>query len=86
MLDRKHRWYDDLFATKPNAVQYRFNRLPFSLRPSSSILGATTKHHLLLYRQSEPEMFELLQNSLYVDDLITGGTSDQEAQNIYMKS
>ena len=79
-------WYEDPFVPKPKVVQYRFNRLLFGLRPSPSILGTTIKHHLLFYKQSEPEMFKLLQNCLYVDDLITGEENDEKAQNVYTKS
>ncbi|PFX11054.1 hypothetical protein AWC38_SpisGene25514, partial [Stylophora pistillata] len=61
---------------------------PTSLRstPSPSILGATIKHHLRLYKQSEPEMAEMLEKSLYVDDLITGTETDEEALVVYKKS
>ena len=79
-------WYDDPFATKPEIVEFRFNRLVFGLRPSPSILGATISHHLRLYKQSEPEMAELLEKSLYVDDLLTGDGNDDKALVIYKKS
>ena len=62
-------WFKDLFAEKPEINAYRFNRLLFGLRPSPSILGETIAHHLNLYKQSEPKMYDLLRKSLYVDDL-----------------
>ncbi|PFX14402.1 hypothetical protein AWC38_SpisGene21442 [Stylophora pistillata] len=62
------------------------DRLVFGLRPSPSILGATIKHNLRLYKQSEPEMAEMLGKSLYVDDFITGSETDEEALVIYKKS
>ena len=72
-------WFKDLFAIKLEIVEYRFNRLVFGLRPSPSNLGTTIAHHLRLYKQSEPEMVELLEKSLYVDDLITGEEDNESA-------
>ena len=71
---------------QPEIVEYRFNRLVFGLRPSPSILGATIAHHLRLYKQSEPEMAELLEKSPYVDDLITGEEDNESALAVYKKS
>ena len=79
-------WFKDPTAENPEMVQFRFNRLVFGLRPSPSILCSTIKHHLKFYRQSEPEMAEMLENSLYVDDLITGDDDDKAAFAIYKKS
>ena len=79
-------WFEDPFAKKPEIAEFRFNRLVFGLRLSPSILGATIKHHLHLYKQSEPEMAEMLEKSLYVDDLITGTETDEEAIDVYKKS
>ena len=70
-------WLKDPLAEKPEINEYRFNRLVFGLRPSPSILGETIAHHLNLYKQSEPEMYELLRKSLYVDDLLTGEENDE---------
>ena len=72
-------WYEDPFIWNQKPVVYRFNRLVFDLRPSPSILGATIEHHLRLFEQSEPEIAELLTDSLYVDDLITGEENDAKA-------
>ena len=72
-------WYEDPFISNPKPVVYRFNRLVFGLRPSPSILGATIEHHLRLFEQSDPEIAELLKDSLYVDDLITGEENDAKA-------
>jgi hypothetical protein len=79
-------WFEDPFASKPEIAEFRFNRLVFGLRPSPSILGATIKHHLRLFKQSEPEIAELLEKSLYVDDLVTGAENDEKALTIFKKS
>ena len=72
-------WLKDPFPDKLEIVEYRFNRLVFSVRPSPFILRETITHHLNLYKQVEPEMFELLSKSLYMDDLLTGGDNDEKA-------
>lgn len=58
----------------------------FGLRPSPSILGEVIAYHLNLYNQSEPEMYELLRKSLYVDDLLTAEENDEKGFVVYQKS
>ncbi|PFX11629.1 hypothetical protein AWC38_SpisGene24559 [Stylophora pistillata] len=79
-------WFKDPFAKKLEINEYRFNRLVFGLRPSPSILCETIAHHLNLYKQSEPEMWKLLNKSLYVDDLLTGEENDENGFVVYQKS
>lgn len=78
-------WFDGPIDSRPAIVEYRFNRHVFGLRPSPSILGATISHHLKKYKQSEPEMAKLLEESLYVDDLITGEDNVNRAFSVYEK-
>ena len=79
-----------LWSKDPTAssqfIQLRFSRLVFGLRPSPSLLGETMRHHIPLYHMSDPELAELLENSLYVDDLISGSDTVESAYNIYEKS
>lgn len=79
-------WFKDPSADKLETVSFRFNRLIFGLHPSPSILGATIKHHLRLLKQDEPEIAQLLEESFYIDDLVTGEDDDQKAFVIYQKS
>ena len=79
-------WFDDPNECHPNLTMFRFRRLVFGLRPSPSILGFTIKHHLEKYSQSEPKLVEVLENSFYVDDLITGEDSVEESVQIYKGS
>ena len=59
-------------------MQYRFRRLVFGLTSSPAILNGTIQHHLSHYKEPEPQLSELLANSLYVDDF-PGGASDDES-------
>ena len=55
-------------------------------------MGATIKHHLQLLKQDKPErnsylkIAQLLEDSFYVDKLITGADDDHRAFAIYQKS
>lgn len=75
-------WLRNPDCVKPEIVQYRFTRLVFGLRPSPAILGATILHHLQLHKQSDPEIAELLEQSLYVDDLLTGESDEERGLSV----
>ena len=64
----------------------RFIRLLFGLRPSPAILASTIRHHLdsQVYEEFKPHFLELLNKSLYVDDLVTG--EGEEAKALKSKS
>ena len=79
-------WFKDVYNPKSEIVEYRFCRLVFGLRPSPAILGSTIDHHLRLYEDQSPEIVDILKNSLYVDDLISGAQNDNKALNIYKDS
>ena len=79
-------WFDDPSLENPKIIHLKFTRLVFGLRPSPAILGATIQHHLKLYKQSDPEMFKLLEKSFYVDDLLTGESNDEKALTIYHRA
>ncbi|GFW62143.1 integrase catalytic domain-containing protein [Trichonephila clavipes] len=62
-------WTDNL-NNEPYVLN--FTRVLFGLRPSPYLLPATLKHHFKKYREQYPHTFELLNSSIYVDDLICG--------------
>ncbi|GFT16511.1 DUF1758 domain-containing protein [Trichonephila clavipes] len=62
-------WTDNL-NNQPYVLN--FTRVLFGLRPSPYLLAATLKHHFKKYREQYPHTFELLNSSIYVDDLICG--------------
>ena len=66
----------------------RFCRLVFGLRPSPAILGATIYQHLnsYVYQDQYSELIERIKKSLYVDDLLSGGSSDSHTFEIYKRS
>ncbi|GFW81580.1 integrase catalytic domain-containing protein [Trichonephila clavipes] len=56
-----------------------FTRVLFGLRPSPYLLAATLKHHFKKYKEKYPHTFELLNSSIYVDDLICGQNNVPDA-------
>lgn len=63
-----------------NIQEYRFTRVPFGVISSPFLLGATIEAHLDSYGTP---ITEKLKNDLYVDNLITGASSDEDAIVLY---
>jgi hypothetical protein len=58
----------------------RFTRALFGLTCSPFLLGGVLKHHLDAWEDRCHEIVKQLREVLYVDDLITGGTTVAEIQ------
>ena len=56
----------------------RFTRALFGLAPSPFLLSGVIEHHLDTWEAREPHVVAELQKSLYMDDLISGGTTVEE--------
>ena len=76
-------WFQDPLDSRSSILHFQFGRLVFGLRPSPAILGAVITHHLTKHQYDKPELAGLLQNSLYVDDLVTGANTVDEAFSLY---
>ena len=76
-------WVKDPTNVESDVLQLRFTRLVFGLRPSPAILGTVISHHLDRYQSDQPELIQFIKDSFYVDDLICGGDTVEEAFNIY---
>lgn len=72
----------------PNSklIHLRFTRLVFGLRPSPAIFGDVISHHLEQYRSGNPKLVELIESSLYVNDLVCGAEDEDQAFELYTKS
>ena len=62
---------------------FHFTRLVSGLHPSPAILGAVIEHHLLKYSETQPDLVKKVENSFYVDDLVTGADNVMEAFGFY---
>ena len=79
-------WYDDINERSSPPAVYRFRRIVFGVTSSPFILNATLKHHLENYEQVDLEIITKLLNSLYADDINTGGYSENEVVRMYQVS
>ena len=78
-------WLKDinLPVTPTNTITYRFKRVPFGITSSTFLLRATIKHHL----GNENGTDECnIHRDIYVDNLVTGVNSKEEASRLYETS
>ncbi len=58
----------------------RFTRVLFGLAPSPYLLQGVIETHLDTWSESNPDEIEHLRKSMYVDDLLSGGTTVEQAE------
>ena len=64
----------------------RFTRLVFGLTQSPFILEGTLKKHFESYRDSFKELIKIIENYMYVDDLVTRSNNLEEVKEIKQNS
>ena len=79
-------WFKDAFKEGSDIVKLRFTRVVFGVSPSPFLLNATIQHHLNKYHTSHPELVKILTRSIYVDDVVFGADSEEEAYALYADS
>lgn len=79
-------WVDDVSKENPRIVAFRFTRVVFGVSSSPFLLNATIRYHLEAHLESHPVVVERLLNSFYVDDVITGASTEGEAFSLYQAS
>lgn len=67
-----------------NIECYRFHRVLFGASPSPVLLEATLRHHL--HKQKDDWVAEDLKNSMYVDNVLSGVSDDDDAEHYYRHS
>ncbi|XP_072143108.1 uncharacterized protein [Dermacentor andersoni] len=70
----------------PPIKEYRMTRVPFGVTCSPFLLAATLSHHLKTVQEKFPRTAKILSDNLYVDDLVTGADSVEEAERIIRES
>ena len=79
-------WVEDPFESELRVFTLRFTRVVFGVTSSPFLLNATIQHHLQLYCSSKPALVDSLNRSLYVDDVVTGADTEDEAYQLYLES
>ena len=64
----------------------RFTRLAFGLTQSPFILEGTLKKHFENNRDSFKRLIKIIENEMYVNDLITGGNNLEEVKEVKQSS
>ena len=79
-------WVDNLEEKEPKVVTLRFTRVVFGVSSSLFLLNATLKQHLEKFTSVQPLLVHRLSQSLYVDDLVCGASSEHEGYELYRDS
>ena len=77
-------WVKDPFSNELKVVALRFIRVIFGLVASPFLLNSTIEQHIDGYKAAQPEVVQLLKQSIYVDDVVCGADSESEALSMYM--
>ena len=79
-------WVDDVTKEEPELRTYRFTRVVFGVSSSPFLLNATVRYHLEQFLDSHEAAVKRLLQSTYVDDIISGADSDEEAFQLYTQA
>ena len=79
-------WIHDINAKIPEIEVFRYNRVVFGVNSSPFILNAVLRHHIESFKDSDPEFVKKLLQSFFVDDLVTGMDSTENAFQLYQKA
>lgn len=79
-------WVDNIHAEDAQVHHLRFTRVVFGVCSSPFLLNSTLRHHLEKFRGSHPELVKKLIDSLYVDDIITGAPTEEQALQLHSES
>ena len=79
-------WLKDTFQEESEIVKLRFTRVVFGVSPSPFLLNATIQHHVEQYQSSHPELVKVLMQSIYVDDVVFGADTEEDAYALYVGS
>ncbi|XP_064468664.1 uncharacterized protein LOC135382486 [Ornithodoros turicata] len=70
----------------PEIQIWRMTRVPFGTTSSPFLLSATIQHHLKIVEGPLKETAEKLRESFYVDDSLTGASTEAEAERLYTEA
>ena len=76
-------WVTNIDFDDPEIIALRFARVVFGISSSPFLLNTTIKYHIEKYSPLHPEIVRVLMQSIYVDDVVSGGDSEDEAYTLY---
>ena len=72
-------WFKDVNVEVPEVQAFKFTRVVFGVSPSPYLLNATISQHLKQFEETHSTTVRKLKESMYVDDVISGAYSVEEA-------
>ena len=79
-------WVSDINADEVEIRPLRFTRVVFGVCSSPFLLNSTIRFHLERYQHMHPDLVQKLVGSFYVDDVVTGAATEEEAFQLYTDS
>ena len=79
-------WVKVIKREPPEFAVYRFKRVVFGVSSSPFLLNATIRFNLEKYLKTNEVQVRRLLRSTYVDDVIAGGETEDEAFELYLQS
>ena len=79
-------WFEDCMKEDSEIIVYRFNRVVFGVNSSPFLLNAVLRHHVESYKEVDPNFVSKMLNSFYVDDLVSGSDSIEDAFKLYKQA
>ena len=76
-------WIDDPINENPSVVAYQFTRVVLGVTASFFLLNTTVRHHLELHSETHGELVSKVLRSIYVDDIMTGSQTEEQAYQLY---
>ena len=75
-------WVNDPKKIDQKMIVYRYTRLVFGLTASPAVLNSVLDFHISKLSETDPVVFSKLNGHLYVDNLVTGCNSLDEAKHL----
>ena len=76
----------DVTKTEPEICAYRFTRVVFGVSSCPFLLNANVRYHLESFQGTNKTVVEKLLKSTYVDDIILGADTIEEAFKLYVQA
>ena len=79
-------WVKDIQAEELEIVTFKFARVVFGVSSSPFLLNATIQHHVKKYIEVQPVLVNKILESIYVDDVVGGDDTEEQAYQFYKES
>lgn len=78
-------YYRNVYDPNSEIIRYRFNRVIFGANCSQFLLNGTVRKHASRYERIDQEFSRKIRADFYVDDFISGVSTEEEGLDLYEK-